>query len=113
MKAKLGEQKIPVGRGGGGHGGRKKKNGETDIDYVLLCHCEFWDLFIQGIQVNIDHEVDSMQLLSWINAGRKNSSLTQHKWQSPQVQMRAVGDFGGKKEQVHLALKVLWMTKFV
>ena len=31
-----------------------------------------------------------MQLLSSMNAGRKNSSLTQNKWQGPQVQMRTV-----------------------
>ena len=33
---------------------------------MLLCSCEFRDILIQGLQVNIAHEVDSMQLLSLV-----------------------------------------------
>ena len=61
-------------------GTRLVKSGEYNINYVLLCSCEFEfrDILIQGLQVNIAHEIDSMQL-SRMNAGRKNSSLTPKK----------------------------------
>ena len=36
----IGRAEKTVGKGGGGHGGRKQ-NRETDIDCVLLCRCEF------------------------------------------------------------------------
>ena len=47
---------------------------------------------IQGLQVNIAHEIDSMQLLGWVEWMRDERSFLylQRSRQRPQVQMRAV-----------------------
>ena len=34
--------------------------------YMLLCSCEFRDILIQGLQVNIAQKIDSMHLLSLV-----------------------------------------------
>ena len=34
------------------------KSGKCDIDYVLLYSCEFRDILIRGLQVNMADEID-------------------------------------------------------
>ena len=63
------------------------KSGKYDIDYMLLCSCEFCDILIQGLHVNIVHEINSVQLLSWVEG---TLLWLQRRQQNPQVHMLAV-----------------------
>ena len=61
---------------------------------VLLCSYEFRDILIQGLQVTIAPEIDTILLLSWVDCMRDERSLRilwlQKKRQSPQAQILAV-----------------------
>ena len=54
---------------------------------LLLCSC---GILIQGLQVNIAHKTNSMQLQSWVEYGMKGLFSDSKKQQSLQVQMHAI-----------------------
>ena len=71
--------------------GKPRNVGSSHCPITCSCADVIFDV-IQGLQVKSAHEIDLMQLLSWVEWMRDERTLLwiQNKWPSPQVQMRAV-----------------------